>query len=222
MSAGTTRLVIVGAGRFALEVLTYLMDLPAYPSALEIVGVLDDGPRPLRTGDFPIELKDLGTIAEWTPTGDQRHVIAVGDPATRWKIAKRLEAKGAQFYTLVHPTAYVAATAVLEPGSIIAPMAIVGPLARVGANAMMNVHSAMGHDADLGEASVLGPSAKMNGCSTVGRGCFLASLTGISPGSKLGDFSKISAGSFLTTDAPEGSLVVGNPARSRVMFKAPI
>ena len=210
-------IVIVGGGGFGLEVITYLVDLMANDPDLHIRGVVDDGTP--RLADFPVKLPHLGGIDRYEAREGDSLLIAVGDAAARWTVARRLGE--ARFYTLVHPTAYVAPSATVAPGAIICPLAFVGPLARVGAHAALNVQSSLGHDARLGTGSVLSPGTKVNGGATVGEGCFLGTLATVSPGATIGAFSKVAAGSVFSGEAEAGSLIAGSPARSRVMFRPP-
>jgi len=212
-----TGLVLVGGGRFALEIATYVLDL-APATGLRIIGIIDDSRPDL--ADFPDAPALLGGIADWQP-GDQLHLLAIGEPVVRWKIAKALEARGARFATLIHPTAYVAKSATISSGAVVAPLSFVGPKAVVGAHAALNVQCALGHDAVLGRASVLSPGAKVNGGARIGEATLLGAQAAIAPGVSLGSFAKLSAGSVLTGDLPDGSLAVGNPARGRVMFRRP-
>jgi sugar O-acyltransferase (sialic acid O-acetyltransferase NeuD family) len=211
-------IVIVGGGGFGLEVITYLVDLMAVDPDIRLKGVVDDGTP--RLADFPAALPYLGTIDGYRAEEGDRLLIAVGDPARRWSVVRRLA--GARFHTLVHPAAYVAASAVLEPGAIVCPLAFVGPLARMGAHSVLNVQSSLGHDARLGAGSVLSPGAKVNGGASVGEGCFLGTLATVSPGARIGAFSKVSAGSVFSGEAEAGSMIAGSPARSRVMFRPPV
>lgn len=48
--------------------------------------------------------------------------------------------------------------------------------------------------------------------------CFLGAHSTILSGISVGRCSKVSAGSVVTRDSEEGSLLVGNPAKGRVMY----
>lgn len=212
-----TGLVLIGGGRFALEIATYAADLGANGD-WALAGVVDDGTPDL--SDFPAGLRHLGGLLDWLP-GGHSHLIAIGDPVARWKAAKLLEERGARFATLVHPQAWVAPSASVAAGAVIAPFAFVGPKAAVEHHAALNVQSSLGHDARLGRAAVLAPGAKVNGRAQVGDGAFVGSLAALSPGTSLGAFAKLGAGSVLSTSLPDCALGIGNPARGRVMFRKP-
>jgi len=210
--------VVVGGGRFGLEVVTYLHDLAKSGAAPAVRGVIDDSSPDL--SDFPGGVRQIGSLSDWDPEGFD-HIIAIGDSAVRWKVAALLRDRSARFLSMIHPTAYVADTAEIGPGAVICPLAFVGPYARMGAHGVINVQASLGHDARLGTAAVLSPGAKVSGRGEIGEGAFLGTLAVMTPGSKLGAFSKLAAGSVWFGNAPDGALVVGNPGKSRVMFRVP-
>lgn len=214
--------IIYGGGGFGLEVEAYLRDAAAVAGpegAPGIVGVIDQGTP--RLADFLTpadQLRHFGSLEDCALGCDDAVVVAIGDPAVRLSIAGRLDAIGARLATVIHPTAYVAESATVEPGAIVGPFAFVGPKACVRRHAVLNTYASVGHDAVLGEGSVLSPYSALNGSAEVGRGCFLGTGASISPRGVLGDRSKISAGSVLTGRTEPGSLVHGNPGQARVMF----
>lgn len=207
--------ILVGGGGFAVEIATYLGDMPNPP---RVKGILDVNPP---RGDFPGDLAWLGPEADYAPQDGDRFIIALGDSALRRRVAHALSAAGGCFFTLIHPSAYVASTAIIEEGAIICPFAFVGPRAKVGAHAVLNVRATIGHHAAVGDYAVLSPHVNLNGGAVAETGCFLGTGAVIAPKVSLGAHSKLAAGSVLSGDAPAGSLIVGNPGRGRVMFKPP-
>lgn len=208
-------IIIVGGGGFSVEVVSYLLDLPSPPP---IKGILDfEAPRT----DYPIDIPWLGNEREHQFRSDEQFVICVGEPALRGKILLMITNGGGRLYTLVHPTAYVSPTAVIEEGAIICPFAFVGPRAHVHTNAVANVRATIGHHASLGAHAVLSPHANLNGFSVAEEGCFLGTGAIIAPQARLGRYSKLAAASVLTSEAPPGSLILGNPGKGRIMFKVP-
>lgn len=212
------QIIIVGGGRFGLEAATYLHDLARSGVELEVSGVIDDSSPDV--SDFPGGVRKIGDLRSWDPR-DFVHIIAIGDAHARWKVAALLGARSARFFTLIHPSAYIADTAEIGLGALICPLSFVGPHARVGPHAVINVQASLGHDARLGTAAVLSPGAKVSGRGEIGEGAFLGSLALMTPGAKLGAFSKMAAGAVWSGVAPEGSLVAGNPGKSRIMFRVP-
>jgi sugar O-acyltransferase (sialic acid O-acetyltransferase NeuD family) len=204
-------LAIFGAGGFGREVYAYAVD-----AGLPVAGFVDDTADPLAGYDLPTTV--LGGLASIEDVAGYDWVIALGDAGNRELIHRRLSGRGATFVSVVHPTAYVARSAEVADGCVVAPFAMVGAHAKVGANVALNTYASIGHDAVIGDHCVFSPYSAVNGNVIVGAGVFLGSAAIVSPGRRVGRASKISVGAAVTRDVEAGSLVAGNPAKGRVMF----
>lgn len=215
--------VLVGGGDFAIEVATYLDDIwRVNPDQAALVTDVVAAGR-IRLDDF---VSILGTSPAHHESfelvdrlAEKRCVIAVGDPRLRHLFMQDLLAIGGHLSTVIHPSAYVARTAVIGDGTIVCPMAFVGPFAKVGTNCALNVHTVVGHDARIGDCAVMSPGSDVNGHGSVGHVAFLGAGAIISPKASLGAFGKLSAGSVLNRVTEEGFLMHGNPASGRQMFR---
>lgn len=206
-----TALIIVGAGGFGRQVLSYALEL-----GLDVSGFVDDDPHALDGTET--ELPVLGTTETLASRSDHEFVVAVGDPAARRRLAHAVTAIGGRLRTLVHPSAVVDRTASIGIGCIICPFVMVGTSARVGQNVLVNAHATAAHDSIVGADSVLAPFAALNGHVSLGEGVFVGTHASLLPGVRVGDFAKVSAGSVVHADVESGSLVAGNPAQGRIMF----
>ncbi|WP_142848928.1 NeuD/PglB/VioB family sugar acetyltransferase [Telmatospirillum sp. J64-1] len=215
MSASIT-LVIAGAGGLGREAATYAAEAIAAGSLkAQIAGFLDDtGAHP---EEFGCPLPVLGSIDDFTPALGMQVLVAVGTPQDRAAVAARLEARGADFATLVHPLAYVATNASLAPGCIVAPFATVGPHARLNAHCLVNTHAGIGHDCRIGLCSVISPHAVINGWVETDEQVLVGSSAVVTARLKLGKKCKIAAGAVVYADIPAEAMAHGNPARARVM-----
>ena len=201
-------LIIIGAGGFGLEVAAYAEDMTrAGKENFVLKGFLDDTKTPSsRHAGYPV----LGKIG---PPFDPAisYVIAVGTPEWRKALADKLHAGGARLASIVHPQSYVAAGALIGPGSVIAPFAFVGPEARIGNHCVLNVHACAGHECRIGDCCVLSPYASLQGSARLGEGVFLGSHACITCVT-IGDKARIAAGAVVYNDVPSGALALGNPA----------
>jgi len=201
--------VIIGAGGFGREVLQYAIDIGRF----EIKGYLDDrNPGELRV---PHGLPILGTVAGYVPDPGEKFLLAVGNPATRSRIAARFLALGASFETIIHPKAYVSSTATIGVGCIVAPFASVGASAAIGDFSQVHFYASSAHDSVVGRFSALSPYAVVNGGSSLGEGVFLGTRATVNPMKAVGSHSKVAAGAVVYQDVPAWSLAAGNPAKSR-------
>lgn len=204
-------IVLVGGGGFAKEVVQYIWDAQLGP----IKGVLSCD-QPARELSM---LAYLGDDDSYLPSEGDTFLMAIGDARRRAAIWERLQGRGASWSTLIHPTSYVAPSATVSPGVIVCPFAFVGVHSKLAGNVVLNTYASVGHDAVVGASSVLSPYACANGGATIGTAVFLGSHAVVTPNIAIGDICKIAAGSVVTEDAPRGSLLIGNPARGRVMFR---
>lgn len=212
-------LVIVGAGGFGREVLQYAQDCIGRGDAFHIRGFIDDNPRALT--DLEDSAWSIGTVDDYEPSSDDQVVVAIGEPEARCRAADRLASRGAKFMTLRHPLSYVAASAELAEGCILAPFSFVGPGAQLMSHVVLNTYASAGHDARIGECAVLSPYSAVNGAVQVGKGTLFGSGAVAVVGARIGKHAKVAAGSIVYGDVPDFSLAVGNPAMSRVMFRPP-
>jgi sugar O-acyltransferase (sialic acid O-acetyltransferase NeuD family) len=141
-------------------------------------------------------------------------LLAIGIRGVRREVAERLEARGARFLRLVHPTAIVADTAVIGGGTVICPYAVVSDAVRLGRFVLVNYHASLGHDAAAGDFAVFSPYATLGGQASVESDVFLGLHASVGPGLTIGAAASVAANSSALQDAPAGSLVYGVPGRT--------
>jgi sugar O-acyltransferase (sialic acid O-acetyltransferase NeuD family) len=115
--------------------------------------------------------------------------------------------------TLVDPTAVVAGTATLGPGSFVNAGAIVGAGVRAGAACTIVRGGALGHHCRIGDYVTIGPGATVAGACTIATGAFIGVGAVVSPRVEVGANAVVGAGAVVVRDVPAGAVVVGNPAR---------
>jgi len=199
--------IVVGASGFGRELLQYVQDAHRNTAGIRIKGFLDDDPAKAGGGV-------VGDTSTYPIAEDDRFVISLGDAGLRRALAERLSRRGARFVSIVHPTAYVAPSARIGDGCIVAPFAHVGAYAQVGDHVLLNVHSSAGHDSRIGPYCVCSPYSVVNGGSELGAGVFLGTHATITPEIRVGAGSRVAAGAAVYRDVPGGSLAAGNPARA--------
>jgi len=213
------RLIIAGAGGLGREIAGYARDaLAAGRLRAELAGFLDD--TDADPAAFGLGLPVLGTIDNFRPQERDRLVVAVGAPADRAAIARRLEGHGARFITILHPLAWVAEPSRIEEGCVIAPFATIGMNARLGRHCLINTHAGIGHDAELGACTVVSPHGVLNGRVRTGERVLIGSAAVVTPGRAIGDDAQVSAGAVVQGDVSGGATVWGNPARPLPQPKA--
>ena len=210
-SAAVRRILIVGAGGFGREVVHWARD--AWPDhAALIAGFLSADADILASHDCPLPV--VSDPASFAPQPGDALVLAIGIPGTRRRVAEDLLARGAEFLTLIHPSAIVAATDSVGHGSVVCPGAIVSDAARIGSFGLVNYHASLAHDSAIGDFAVLSPYATLAGGASVAADAFLGLHASVGPGIAVGPRSKIAANSCALADVPADSLVLGVPGRT--------
>lgn len=210
----------MGAGGFGREVLQWARE--AWPGYAErIAGFLSADDRIVDA--FPGSPAVLSSPDSYRPSPGDKLLFAIGVPYVRRQVAESLLARGAEFLTLVHPTAIVATNATIHDGAVLCPYSIASDSCTVGRFAVMNYHSSLGHDATAGDFSVLSPYATLGGNAHIGEDVFLGLHASVGPGRSVGARSKVSANSCVLANAPPESLVFGVPGRvaPRLSVSAP-
>ncbi len=210
LPADCQRIIIVGAGGFGREVLHWATD--AWPEHRgKIAGFLSNDPDILEGKNCPLSI--IGSPEDFEPSPGDYFVLAIGVPGVRRTVTEGMLARGCRFLTVIHPTAIIAPTAVIEEGAVICPYAIASDAVKVSRFALLNYHSSLGHDAFVGDFSVLSPYATLGGHAIVGQGVFLGLHASVGPGVTAARDTIVSANSVLLSDSTPAALVYGVPGR---------
>lgn len=205
------RVIIVGAGGFGREVLLWARD--AWPEQFgRISGFLSADPAVL--DGHSVRLPILGNPETFAVEPGDGFLLAIGIPQVRRHVAERLAHRGANFLSLVHPTAVVAPTATVGAGSIICPYAVVSDAVFLGRCVLLNYHASLGHDAKAGDYVVFAPYATLGGHAIVEDDVFLGLHATVGPRVRVGAATKISANSAALVSVAPQTLVYGVPGRS--------
>ncbi len=211
-------IILVGAGGFGREVLPYVLDAIKQSPRLRVKGFLDDNPSALQPHHCALPL--LGSIKDYSVQPHDRFVMTIGDCSTRAKQIREMEARGARFLTIIHPTAYVASNAVIGVGCIVAPFSSIGNGAKVGNHVVLTWYASLAHDSIVHNYVVLSPYSTANGLAALEEGVFLGTHAVINPMIRVGAWSKVASGSVVYRDVPPNSLAMGNPAKARPMLRS--
>lgn len=141
--------------------------------------------------------------------------VAIGGDkgAVRSDIAAYLEGKGCVPASLVHPTAFVAANAVVGKGTQVLAQSAVCARVVVGNYCIINTTASVDHECELADGVHIGPGAKLAGCVKVGANTFIGTGAVVLPRITIGANVIVGAGSVVTKDIPGNTVVYGNPAK---------
>jgi sugar O-acyltransferase (sialic acid O-acetyltransferase NeuD family) len=199
------RLLILGAGSFAIETL----EIAELAGGFRPLGfVVSDPPAdPASHAGLPV----YGESA--LPSSlDDAHIVGGIVSNRRRGFIERLLARGFQPATVTHPTAIVSPRATLMPGAVIGAGVIVASNTQIGAHTLLNRGANIGHDNDIGDYVTVSPGTVLAGAIQVGRGAYIGAGAVIRDHLSIGEGAVVAAGAVVVKPVPARTLVAGCPA----------
>jgi sugar O-acyltransferase (sialic acid O-acetyltransferase NeuD family) len=204
-NGGPRRVILVGAGRFAEEITDLAAD-----AGVEVAAWIEglDESRASMAREPPILWADAQASFEpGLPI-----VPAIGTVQRR-ALVERLVGAGRHLETLVHPSAVVARSAVLEAGCVLFPNVVVGARTVIGQGTILNRGSLVGHHVVIGAFSFLGPGSIVGGGVIAGDQVYVAMGAVVRDDRRLGEGAIVGAGAVAVSDVDARSTVLGVPAK---------
>jgi sugar O-acyltransferase (sialic acid O-acetyltransferase NeuD family) len=202
------KLVIIGGGGHALELVEYVAYINASEPRYEIAGILDDVKENYAANfDSAGAPAYLGPINEHKPLPGVHYLIAVSAVHFRRRLFESLTASGAQLCNLIHPHASVSPSANLGVGNVVAPQVIIGPKVTIGNFNLLNGGVAIGHHSVVGNNNILSPNCSLSGGTTVGDDNFFGMNVSTFPKLTVGNGNTISAGMVLDKAVTDNNTV---------------
>ena len=206
------RLLIIGAGGFGREIYGWAKDVQEKDPGWELGGFLDENIYALDDYSYPIGI--VGNPDTYLPSDNDLFICAIGDPVAKLDICQLLEDRGANFITLIHPTAIIGPKCELGYGCILCPGSLLTTNVSLGNFVTLNVYATVGHEAVIGDGSTLSGHADVTGSAKLGKGVFLGSHAVVLPSATVEDFVTVGAGSTVLRFAQSNSTVFGVPAKN--------
>lgn len=203
----SSRVVVLGAGRQALETCGYLLEAGHTVVAL----IEEEPPRNSRLDrEYPAPIFSGEPLPELG--GSCRFVTAVGDPEVRRRLVTRYRTR--PFMSVVADKAWVSRTATIGTGVTVAPFASVNAAANIGDHVLLNVGAIVSHDVVVGDFATLSPGCAIGGCASIGPSAFVGIGATVLDHRDIGEGAIVAAGAVVVDDVPAGATVIGVPARS--------
>jgi acetyltransferase EpsM len=197
------RIYIAGTGSFSIEVIDW-----ARAAGLRVEGLIEllD---PTRVGQ---EIEGIPVLdASSRPQGNPRAVVAAGgDRRAHWSLLERHAWEPAR---VVHPTAQVSASVVLEPGCVVGPGVVIGAETVVGVHTLVSRGVLIGHHDAIGAFVTIFPGANLAGNAAVGDGALIGMAAVVVDHAVIGAGATVAAGAVVLSEVAQGVRVQGVPAR---------
>ncbi len=198
--------VIYGGGGHGKSLIDFVRTLGLY----DLVGVIDDG---LPAGSSVLGVPVLGG-AEALPRQAERGtrtavnaVGGIGDVMSRVRVFQIIEQAGFTCPSLVHPTAFVEASAHLSPGAQVFPHAYVGSDVHLGFGVIVNTSAVVSHDCRLDAYANIAPGALLAGGVTVGEGVLIGMGVTVNLGVTIGARARVGNSAVVKGDVPPSTIV---------------
>ncbi|MBK5345172.1 acetyltransferase [Pseudomonas sp. TH49] len=206
-------LIIFGAGPFAQLVYRYATnDLGMQVHAFTVdESYLPDGILELDG----IPLLGWQTVCNRFAPADAMVFVAVGyrSMLARECVYRSIKQCGYPLANLMHPTAWIAADAVIGDNVIVMPGAVIETGVKLGSNNVIWSNATLCHDSKIGDHNFIAANATLGGNVTIGARNFIGFSAVVMQGRRIGDDTLIGAQSMINRDTQDLSVYVGAPAR---------
>ncbi len=201
-----TRVIIYGGGGLSKMIVETVRATGMY----QIVGIIDDSmPKDSNVIGSPV-LGGEDMLDDLYQDGIRMAVNSVGgigDYSVRLSVFERLAAKGFVCPAIVHPTAFIDQSAILEAGVLVLAQSYVSGKAIVGMGTLINNTVVVSHDNVLGVCTNLSPGAKLAGDVILEDFVQVGMNATVNIGVRVGKESMIGNGATVKKDVPPGTRV---------------
>ena len=140
-------------------------------------------------------------------------IVAIGDNEARVRCAGRAREQGFEPATVIHPTAIVGSGVEIGEGSFVAAGAVINPGSRIGKNVLINTKASVDHECVLEDGVHIGPGVTLGGSVTVHTLARVALGAAVRDDVSIGRFAVVGVGAAVVSNIEDGVVAYGVPAR---------
>lgn len=203
-------LAIIGSGDLGQQLAHYALSDLHYSNVV----FFDDFSKEKTVNDIPVIGKTTDVEKAFKLKQFDELIIGIGYKhlAEKKIIFEKFQTK-IPFGRIIHSTALVDSTAIIERGTVIYPGCIVDAQAVIKENTVLNIGCAIAHDTLIGSHSFLSPRVAIAGFTTIEEQCFLGINSTIIDNINITAKTQIGAGSLVIKSIDKKGLYAGSPVR---------
>jgi len=209
------KVIVIGGPGPAVSVGNAIMHAAKnFGSKVELAGILNDNAGVDDINGIPV-LGVLSTAEKFASEGYKFifTIYKIGGQPERIRLFNSLGVPESNFFTFVHPLAYVAPGVQLGAGSVVMPNACVSHNTKIGVGSLIMSNAYIGHDTSIGNHCFIAAAACIGSYVTIDDGVWIGFNTTVRGRQQIGKFAAAGIGSVVVSDIPEEEIWIGNPAR---------
>jgi UDP-perosamine 4-acetyltransferase len=207
-----TQLVLLGAGGHASVLLAAL-----HLNNTDVIGYVAEAaagsmaPLPYLGNDLDFLARGMDSVLLVNGVG------SISNPERRRHVFEHYRKAGFAFAPVIHPSAIIAADAVCGEGTQIMAGAILQSGTQVGDDVIVNTGGIVDHGCRIGDHVHIATGARLAGDVTIGGAAHIGAGATVIQGIHVGADAIVAAGAVVIDDVAPGSLVMGVPARAKII-----
>lgn len=206
------KIVILGAGRFASEVMDLLDESGDY-EVKAFVQNLDSEKKNQSVLDLPIIW-----IEDAIPLVLDHEAVCGFGAKERVIFIKQANDLGFRFPVVAHPSVKISTKSSIDVGTILLPGSIIASYTEVGKYVIVNRGCLIGHHVKIKDYVTINPGVNIAGSVTIGEGTIIGMGAVILNHISIGSYCVVGAGAVVTKDVSDNVQVLGVPAKITKVF----
>jgi sugar O-acyltransferase (sialic acid O-acetyltransferase NeuD family) len=204
--AGLERVLVIGAGGAALQILDVINQVPGQRA----VGLVDDNPG--LQGRSLMGVPIMGTVAQMPDLMVQDRfdavIISIGlTTELRAALFARVSGWEIPFTNVIDPAVQIRSHVALGTGNAIMPFSYLGAAATIGSNNFISTYVNIEHHTRVGSHCTFGPGVMTSGAVRIGDRVKFGTGVFLEPHVEVGSDSIVASGAILTRSVPPHSVV---------------
>lgn len=160
----------------------------------------------------------LGTLADLPHLAEEGYyfiwgIHLIANNVKTLELYNSLDIPKDRLATVIHHTAFIDDTVIIEPGCLVMYNAYIAPRTHIGESTMIKSNTNIGHDVIIGKCSHIAMGSTIVSCVKIGICADVAVSSTVLANVNIGDCSMLGAASLTTHSIPNGEIWVGSPAK---------